>query len=241
MNPRPILTYILYQKRSRSDFMELFFSFNSLFLQNLKINLVKVYPMKDFWNERFGDSEYIYGKAPNVFFVEKLRELQKGRLLLPAEGEGRNAVYAALKGWNVTAFDYSEIGKKKALDLASEYDVTINYQLQNADDFIASEKYDTIALIFAHFAGEERKLLFRKLDGSLIQGGHLIMEVFSKNQMGRDSGGPKNLDLLYSKDEIVDLFPGIEFKILEENKVLLDEGSHHQGDAAVIRAVGVKR
>ncbi len=59
--------------------------------------------------------------------------------------------------------------------------------------------------------------------------------------MGSDSGGPKNLDLLYSKDEIVDLFPGIEFKILEENKVLLDEGSHHQGDAAVIRAVGVKR
>jgi cyclopropane fatty-acyl-phospholipid synthase-like methyltransferase len=221
--------------------MKLFFSFNSLFLQNLKINLVKALTMKDFWNERFGQSEYIYGKAPNVFLVEKLRELQKGTLLLPAEGEGRNAVYAALKGWNVTAFDYSKKGKQKALELASEYDITINYQLHNADEFSASEQYDTIALIFAHFAGEERKLLFQKLDSCLTQGGHLIIEVFSKNQLGRDSGGPKNLDLLYSKDEIVSLFPGIEFKILEETKVLLDEGSHHQGEAAVIRAVGVKK
>ncbi|MCK5210848.1 MAG: class I SAM-dependent methyltransferase [Cyclobacteriaceae bacterium] len=197
--------------------------------------------MKEFWNERFGQSEYSYGKAPNFFFTEQLNRLLKGKLLLPAEGEGRNAVYAAVKGWKVTAFDYSEEGQKKALDLAKEYEVEIDYQVQSANKFNTSEKYDAIALIFAHFAGEERQKLFHKLDSCLIADGNLILEVFSKNQLGRESGGPKNLDLLYSKDEIKALFPNIDFIILEETKVMLNEGSSHQGEAAVIRALGVKQ
>lgn len=196
--------------------------------------------MKKFWNERFGQTEYIYGKAPNDFFVNQLRELQKGKILLPAEGEGRNAVYAAVKGWNVTAFDYSEEGRKKALLLATEYDVEVDYQILHAEEFNTTEKYDVVALIFAHFAGEERSLLFQKLENCLKKKGLVIMEVFSKNQLGRTSGGPKNLDLLYSKDEIVALFPNIEFMILEETKVMLKEGSHHEGEAAVISAVGRK-
>lgn len=196
--------------------------------------------MKKFWNERLGQTEYIYGKAPNDFFVNQLWELQKGKILLPAEGEGRNAVYAAVKGWEVTAFDYSQEGKKKALRLASEYDVDFDYQIHTADEFSTTEKYDVVALIFAHFAGEGRNVLFQKLENCLKKKGLVIMEVFSKNQLGRTSGGPKNIDLLYSKDEIVALFPNIEFMILEETKVVLKEGSHHEGEAVVIRAVGRK-
>jgi SAM-dependent methyltransferase len=197
--------------------------------------------MKKFWNDRFAQSEYIYGKAPNVFFAEQLKVLEKGRLLLPAEGEGRNAVYAALKGWKVVAFDYSEQARRKALDLASEYEVEIDYQILNADDFVSGGNFDVVTMIYAHFAGSERKRLFKKLEDSLRQGGHLLMEVFSKNQLGRTSGGPKDLDLLYSKDEIRSLFPNIDFIILEETMALLDEGAYHQGDAAVIRVVGVKQ
>ncbi len=197
--------------------------------------------MKEFWNERFGQKMYMYGKAPNVFFTRQLIELQKGNILLPAEGEGRNAVYAAVKGWGVTAFDFSEEGKKKAMALAQEYEVDIDYQLQNATDFKTNEKFDVVALIFAHFSGDERKILFDNLEQCLAPGGRLIIEVFSKSQIDRDSGGPKNLDLLYSKNEIETLFPNINFMVLEETKVLLDEGMHHQGDAAVIRAIGVKK
>ncbi len=197
--------------------------------------------MKEFWNERFGQNIYMYGKAPNVFFTQQLNELQKGNILLPAEGEGRNAVYAAVKGWGVTAFDFSEEGKKKALALAQEYEVNIDYQIQDAVDFKPSMSYDAIGLIYAHFVEEERKILFANLEDCLAPGGRLIIEVFSKSQIDRESGGPKNLDLLYSKDEIEALFPKINFMVLEETKVLLDEGMHHQGDAAVIRAVGVKK
>jgi cyclopropane fatty-acyl-phospholipid synthase-like methyltransferase len=141
----------------------------------------------------------------------------------------------------VTAFDFSKEGQKKALDLAGEYEVAFDYRIQNASEFSASEKYDAIGLIFAHFAGDERKMLFHKIESCLKAGGHLIMEVFSKNQLGRESGGPKNLDLLYSKDEIEALFPNIDFIMLEENKVMLNEGNSHQGEAAVIRAVGIKQ
>ena len=197
--------------------------------------------MIKFWNERFAQPVYIYGKAPNVFFAEQLIKLTKGNLLLPAEGEGRNAVYAAIKGWTVTAFDYSEEAKKKALDLAREYDVEIDYQLTNVNDIIIKDKYDAIALIYAHFDVKERSSFFYKLEDSILKGGHLLIEVFSKNQLGRESGGPKNLDLLYSKDEIKSLFPNLDFINLEETKVMLNEGSFHQGEAAVIRAVGVKR
>lgn len=195
--------------------------------------------MKDFWNERYGKSLYHYGKAPNAYYAAQLSKLPKGNILLPAEGEGRNAVYAAYKGWKVSAFDFSAEGRKKALDLAESYEVEIEYQLMQASDFKVSKSYDAIALIFAHFAGEERKLLFEHLEKSLAPGGHLIMEVFSKNQLGRDSGGPKDVALLYSREEIVSLFPDLNFLELEETKINLDEGYSHQGEAVVIRGFAV--
>jgi 2-polyprenyl-3-methyl-5-hydroxy-6-metoxy-1,4-benzoquinol methylase len=197
--------------------------------------------MKEFWNERYGKSMYHYGKAPNVFFAKQLGQIPKGKILLPSEGEGRNAVYAAIKGWEVKAFDYSEEGRKKALALAENYDVELDYELIEASKFKSKETYDVVAMIFAHFAGEERIELCKKLELLLAPGGYLIMEVFSKNQLGRESGGPKDLDLLYSKDEVKAMFPNLDFIILEEAKVELDEGATHQGDAAVIRALAQKR
>ena len=74
----------------------------------------------DFWNERFGKEEFIYGTEPNQFFKEQLQNLEIGTLLLPAEGEGRNAVYAATQGWEVSAFDISEQGRVKAIFLAKQ-------------------------------------------------------------------------------------------------------------------------
>ena len=197
--------------------------------------------MKEFWNERFGEQEYIYGTLPNIFFAEEIKKLPPGKLLLPAEGEGRNAVHAASLSWDVTAFDYSEEGREKALRLARDQSVEIKYELKTASDFHAGESYDAIALIFAHFAGDERKQLFAEIEKSLSAGGWLIIEVFSKAQLGKQSGGPKDLDLLYSKDEIIQLFPGLYFILLEETQVELNEGPFHHGEAEVVRAIARKQ
>lgn len=76
--------------------------------------------MSQFWNERYSQAEYVYGETPNVFFAAQLDKLSAGTIILPCEGEGRNAVYAASQGWEVKAFDASEAGQKKALLLAEK-------------------------------------------------------------------------------------------------------------------------
>ena len=75
---------------------------------------------EQFWNERYAQKEYVYGKAPNAFFKSVIDQLKPGRLLVPGAGEGRDAVYAATLGWQVDAFDSSETGREKALSLAQE-------------------------------------------------------------------------------------------------------------------------
>jgi len=82
--------------------------------------------MKDFWNERYDEESYAYGNSPNVFFKQQLDKLKVGSLLLPAEGEGRNAVYALSWGWEVLAFDFSESAMVKAKKLAATYNLNLD-------------------------------------------------------------------------------------------------------------------
>lgn len=81
---------------------------------------------KNKWDKRYSSEEFAYGEEPNKYLKQQLDKLKVGTILFPAEGEGRNAVYAALLGWNVFAFDISKEGKKKALQLAKSNNVMIN-------------------------------------------------------------------------------------------------------------------
>lgn len=81
------------------------------------------------WNDRFSQKEYAYGEQPNNYLKEQLEKLTAGTILFPAEGEGRNAVFAAKCGWTVSAFDISSEGRKKAIRLAELNNVTIDYQV----------------------------------------------------------------------------------------------------------------
>ncbi|MCX7550353.1 class I SAM-dependent methyltransferase [Xanthomarina sp. F2636L] len=194
----------------------------------------------EFWNDRFGQEEFIYGTQPNEFFKEQINKLKLGSLLLPAEGEGRNAVYAAILGWQVTAFDISERGQEKALRLAKEKNVSIDYHIFGVLDFMSSQQFDVIGLCYAHFPIELRKEAHRHLINFLKPGGIIIFEAFSKAQFGNTSGGPKSKDMLFSIEEIKDEFKELKFKILKEETIQLSEGNHHKGEAEVIRFVGVK-
>jgi SAM-dependent methyltransferase len=201
--------------------------------------------MKEFWNERYGQQEYAYGKAPNRFIEAQLAHIKPGKILLPAEGEGRNAVFAAEYGWEVDAFDISEEGKRKALRLAEERDVKINYIHGTWEESgLKSEgKYDAIGIIFNHFPRTVCQNYFSEFARSLKKGGPLIIEVFSKEQIEYqkkyNSGGPKSEDMLFSTDEIQTIFgEQIHFELIEKTEVILDEGPYHSGPASVIRAMG---
>src|SRR5690554_3550059 len=114
-----------------------------------KITTIMMQNWKDKWNERFSSKEYIYGTEPNIYFKEQLDKLDPGKILLPADGEGRNGVYAARKGWDVSIFDISREGRNKAAKLAEEYDVTLDYKIGELTDFsYAEEEFDAIALVY---------------------------------------------------------------------------------------------
>ncbi len=196
--------------------------------------------MSQSWDERYDTEAYIYGTLPNVWFKDNLSVLPPGNLLLPAEGEGRNAVFAASIGWNVTAFDYSEVAKNKALLLAKQNQVSVNYIVGNFSDVaLSTEGYDCISFIFAHVPFPERVLVTGNLIANLKPGGTIIFEGFSKRQAEYQqiykSGGPKEQDLLFSIQELECTFRELTITYLEEVEVDLMEGDFHRGKASVIR------
>ncbi len=203
--------------------------------------------MKEFWNSRYDRPEYVYGEKPNIYFAQQLQQYKPGNILLPAEGEGRNAVYAASLGWEVNAFDLSEIGKAKAEQLAIKHQVHIEYLVRPFEDIeFPPHSFDAIGLIYAHFPADKKAEYYQQLDHYLRPGGIIIAEVFSKAQLALSAenpqaGGPKNMDMLFSTEEIKRYFPNYEVMELEEVEVELAEGAYHQGKSAVIRFTGKKR
>lgn len=194
--------------------------------------------MKEFWNERFSNEEFVYGKEPNSFFKEEVDKLEPGRLLLIGEGEGRNAVYAASNGWDVYAFDWSEVGKRKAEKFAEERNVSINYKVQELQNFTPEENYyDAAAIIFVHLEEDLREKVHQKILNALKPGGVIIVEVYEKEQIKYNSGGPKSLDLLYSLEELFADFQDMNFQSFSKEIIELNESEKHQGRAAVIRLI----
>ncbi len=198
--------------------------------------------MKTFWNERYQHQDYVYGTQPNLFFEEQLALIPHPvRILLPCEGEGRNAVFAAKSGWEVDAFDYSESGKIKALQLAQKESVNITYSISDALHFdFGMEKYDVVAFIFAHFGPDIRADIHSKAIRSLKSGGRMIVEAFNPLQLGNTSGGPKDPALLYTKEMLNMDFKTLDIQYIETVEVELDEGLFHRGKADVIRLVAIK-
>ena len=118
--------------------------------------------MNQKWDERYKDREFAYGKDPNIFFKEWLPQFEPGSILMPADGEGRNGVFAARLGWKVTSFDLSIEGQSKALLLAKENDVTLGYIVGDLEQLRFEKKaFDAIGLVYAHFSAEKKPISTR--------------------------------------------------------------------------------
>lgn len=202
--------------------------------------------MKEFWDERYQQTAYAFGEEPNAFLAEQLPNLKVGTILFPAEGEGRNAVFAAKFGWEVSAFDISAEGKSKALKLAEKQGVALNFEIGDLEAMnYSNEQFDAIALIYAHFPANIKMQYHSAFDRFLKKGGILILEAFSKKHVDYNSknekvGGPRDVQVLYSIEEIQQSFPNYEIHILEEKEIELNEGLYHVGTGHVVRFVGRK-
>lgn len=202
--------------------------------------------MIDFWNKRYAQSEFVYGTEPNTFFKTQIDQLKPGKAIFIAEGEGRNAVYAAKKGWEVVAFDTSLEGKKKADALAKQEGVCIDYRVGTYAEVIKpNERFDQGVFIFAHLPHVERCIVYKAVEKSLSAGGQIILEGFSKEHLTYQEknpkvGGPKVLDFLLDETEIRESFQKLSPHILSSEEVFLNEGAFHQGTGHVLRFVGTK-
>lgn len=202
--------------------------------------------MQDFWNNRYNQKEYAYGTQANQFLKEQIKNLKPGKALFPAEGEGRNATYAAQLGWEVEAFDLSIEGKNKAENLAKQRNVLINYTVGDLENIhFEPNQFDLIVLIFAHFEASKKSLYHNILASYLKKDGVIILEGFSKNHIQYNTqnpkvGGPKDIEMLYSADEIQNDFKDFHCVLCGEHEVELNEGIYHVGKGSVIRYIGKK-
>ena len=199
------------------------------------------------WNDRYSKDEFAYGEQPNNYLKEQLEQLNTGTILFPAEGEGRNAVFAAKIGWTVSAFDISIEGKNKALQLAATNKVSIDYQVGELQTLsYHNGQFDAIALIYAHFPANIKSLYHKTIDKYLRKGGTIIFEAFSKKHIeylskNEKMGGPRDLESLFSTDEINADFTNYEIIELVEKEIELNEGLFHNGQGSVIRFTGRKK
>ncbi len=199
------------------------------------------------WDDRYKEPDFAYGTEPNEFLKEQIDQLKAGTILFGAEGEGRNAVYASKLGWVVQAFDISKEGKNKALKLAEENKVSIDYQVGQLPDLdFENGKFDAIALIYAHFPPNIKSEYHKILDKKLKKGGTIIFEAFGKNHLKYRNenpkiGGPPDLESLFSTEELKLDFKNYEILHLEEKVVELSEGLYHNGKGSVTRFVGRKK
>lgn len=190
-----------------------------------------------FWNDKFSKADYFYGTKPNEFLASNIGLLRNHKkLLCLGEGEGRNAIFFAKNGFEVSAIDASNLGLVKLENRAIEEKLDIKTICMDLNDWTVLEKYDVIVASYLHMFKNEREELFRKIEDSLNSNGYFIGEFFSTKQLSFNSGGPKDLDLLYTIEDFQNYFNLCKKNITEEI-VVLDEGIGHQGEACVIRVV----
>jgi hypothetical protein len=203
--------------------------------------------MKKLWDERYSNEAFAFGENPNEFLKETLPQFIPEKALFAAEGEVRNAVFAAGLGWEVSAFDLSEFGKMKAEKLAIKNQVSIDFTVGDIQTLkYDANSFDALVMIYAHFPASIKSSCHHQLITYLKPGGLVIFEAFSKNHIQYNSinpkvGGPKDMDQLYSIEEIKKDFKDFEIIELIETETDLSEGLYHIGKGSVIRFVGRKQ
>ena len=195
------------------------------------------------WQERFSTPDYTFGKEPNEFLV-RCRPLlpRSGNVLAVADGEGRNGVWLARQGLDVLSVDFSPAAQAKARALAAEAKVAITFVEADvhAWDYPA-EAFDVVAEIFTQFSTPtEREQKWAGMRRTLKRGGLLIVQGYTPKQLDYGTGGPKQVEQLYTREMLERAFDDFaEVNITVEERVL-HEGAGHHGMSAVIGLTGRK-
>ncbi|MGF2616070.1 class I SAM-dependent methyltransferase [Rossellomorea vietnamensis] len=195
------------------------------------------------WDERYKQDKYVYGTEPNIFMKNAMAKSDlSGEVLAIAEGEGRNAVYLASQGMNVTSWDYAASGLAKTKKLALSKKVQVHTELIDLEKASFKQNHwDGVVCIFGHFPEDLRQKTLQGIKETVKPGGYFVSEVYSIFQIPYKSGGPKEETMLYRPEDFLNTFH--DWKIIHffMGEVTRHEGDLHNGLSHVIQFIGQKQ
>jgi len=197
----------------------------------------------DRWQTRYATPEYAFGKSPN-YFLESCKRLlpRSGRALAVADGEGRNGVWLAEQGLDVVSIDFSTAAQRKAKALAAERDVKVTFELVDVHNWnYPSAAFDVVAEIFTQFSNPaDRARKWAGMLKALKPYGLLIIQGYTPKQLEYGTGGPKEIENLYTRAMLEQEFGGLRELSLVEEERDIHEGTSHGGMSAVINLTARK-
>lgn len=200
--------------------------------------------MKDLWNQRYSGNDFFYGTEPNAFLASQAHRFKPGqRVLAVADGEGRNGVWLARQGLEVTAVDFSPVAVEKARKLAQEHGVTVRHEIGDLFEWGWPEGgYDAVVAIFIQFvAPRERLRLNALMMKALKPGGLLVLQGYRPKQLEYGTGGPSSAENLYTAEILREEFSAMEILHLQEHDDEIREGEGHSGMSALVDMVARKK
>jgi len=193
------------------------------------------------WDKKYGRDGYLYGTAPNDFLRDHLSVLPKGRILCLADGEGRNSVYLAQQGFDVTAVDQSAVGIEKGRALARDAGVDLQFVVADLADFdMGTARWAGVVSIFCHLPPTLRRDVHNRAAIGLAAGGVMLLEGYRAEQLQHDTGGPPVSELMHKLDDLRRDFNGFEFRHLANVEREIFEGNGHRGLGATAQMIAVK-
>jgi SAM-dependent methyltransferase len=193
------------------------------------------------WDDRYSEDGYLFGTAPNSFLAEHFNSIPKGEVLCLADGEGRNSVFLAKQGYQVTAVDMSLTGINKAKKLAEKNNASIDFIHADIKDYpILENHWQGIVSIFFHIPVDLRVSLHASVVKGLKNEGTFLLEAYTPNQLKHGTGGPPDAKLMMTKEPLIQELEGLSFSHLAEFERDVQEGLGHAGWSSVVQLVGQK-
>jgi 2-polyprenyl-3-methyl-5-hydroxy-6-metoxy-1,4-benzoquinol methylase len=197
------------------------------------------------WDDRFNSEDFLFGTEANTFLQEMTPKYLKenAHILCIAYGEGRNSTWLAEQNHRVDAFDFSDIAIEKAKKFASSKNVEVNYVVSDCESINwEAGDYDAIIAIFIQFTNpKERSRLFKDMLLALKPGGVLILQGYTPKQLEYKTGGPSQIENLYTERVIKSLLKNTKIEVLKIYEADLSEGKAHSGISALMGVVAIKK
>lgn len=193
------------------------------------------------WDQRYAGADYFYGAEPNDFLADVANRINGNAVLCLADGEGRNGVFLAQQGLQVTSVDSSPTATRKAEALAAQRGVAITAVTADLTDYaIGADRWDAVVSIFCHLPPALRRQVHTDIVTGLRRGGVLILEAYAPAQLNYGTGGPPTAEMMMTLDQLRCELPGLRFDHARQTVRDVLEGQGHTGPGAVVQLFATK-